>query len=118
MAELDPQKLLDQVQAVYGQLEQLVASLDPAPLNRLISDAANTAVAQLEQVRDLYLDELLDTIKRTISLQKLLEGTGLQEVADAEFWELLSRTLGGEFRTGSPRRWTRCTPTWRRASPR
>lgn len=97
VAELDPQKLLDQVQAVYGQLEQLVASLDPAPLNRLISGAANTALGQLEQVRDLYLDELLDTIQQTISLQKLLEGTGLQEIADAEFWTLLSRVLGGEF---------------------
>lgn len=96
LEQLDPQRLLDQVQLAYGQLEALLKQLEPRPLVAWIEDAAGTATAELAQVRDARLDEIVETIRETISLRKLLEGTGIQEVADAEFWELLVRTLSGE----------------------
>ncbi|HWK90576.1 MAG TPA: hypothetical protein VNP72_11375, partial [Longimicrobium sp.] len=97
LEELDPQKLLDVVQGLYDQLGELVDSLEPTPLNGMIAGAANTATAQLAQVRDVYLDDIVRTIKETVSLTKLLEGTGIQEIADAEFWDLLRKWLGGAF---------------------
>jgi hypothetical protein len=99
LQDLDPQRLLDRLQAAYGQLEELVDALSPAELNGRIGGAANQAVGQIETVRDWHLEDILRSVRETVSLRRLLEGTGIQEIADSELWERLARTLGGEYLT-------------------
>lgn len=97
LEQLDPQRVIDRIQQAYGQLRELVDALEPTPLTAEIQRAANTAVAQVAQVRDVYLPDLLGTIRANASLDKLLEGTGIREVADAELWTTLRDVLGGEY---------------------
>lgn len=97
LEQLDPQRLVDQLQKAYAQLRELVDALEPTGLNAQISGAANTAVRQIVTLRDVHLEELIRTVRENVSLQKLLEGTGVQELADAELWDTLQRVLGGEF---------------------
>lgn len=96
---LDPNKLIDAVQSLYNQLAELLEVLDPAPLNRLIGDALGTATAQLTILRDQKLGELMGTIQRTISLERLMEKTPIREIADAHFWQILASVLGGDYLT-------------------
>lgn len=95
--QLDPNILIDAVQKIYEKLAGLVEFLDPAPLNRLIGDAVEVAVSMLGQIRDRELDGIIDTIKQTISLARLMEKTGLSDIANAEFWQLLQDILGGGY---------------------
>ncbi|HEU4561829.1 MAG TPA: hypothetical protein VFS20_28650 [Longimicrobium sp.] len=97
LEQLNPDRLLDRVQEAYGQLRSLVEALEPTPLTAEIQRAANTASSQVALVRDVYLQDLLDTIRKNASLTKLLEGTGIQEIADADFWDMLRKTLGGGY---------------------
>jgi uncharacterized protein YdcH (DUF465 family) len=95
--QLDPQRVLDRLQGAYLQLRGLVDALEPTAVNAEVNRAANTAIRQITQLRDVHLEELLRTVRENVSLQKLLEGTGVQELADAELWETLHRLLGGEY---------------------
>jgi hypothetical protein len=97
LEQLDPQRLLDRLQGAYAQLRELVDGLEPTSLNAEISRVANTAVRQITTLRDVHLEDLLRTVRENVSLQKLLEGTGVQEIADAELWERLRLTLGGGY---------------------
>ncbi|HET7462409.1 MAG TPA: hypothetical protein VFJ82_14245, partial [Longimicrobium sp.] len=97
LEQLNPDRVIDRIQGAYGQLRELVDALEPTPLTAEIQRAANTAIAQVAQVKDVYLEDLLKTIRENASLNKLLEGTGIQEVADAEFWNTLRKVLGGEY---------------------
>ncbi|HET7228991.1 MAG TPA: hypothetical protein VFJ16_03280 [Longimicrobium sp.] len=97
LEQLNPDRVVDRIQDAYGQLRELVDALEPTPLTAEIQRAANTAVAQVAQVRDVYLKDLLNTIRENASLNKLLEGTGIQEVADAAFWDTLRKVLGGVY---------------------
>ncbi|MCK6626856.1 MAG: hypothetical protein L6R45_16985 [Anaerolineae bacterium] len=95
--QLDPNILIDAVQQVYDQLAGLIEFINPAPLNRLIGDAVDTVVSMLGRIRDRELDAILDTVKETISLARLMEKTGLQEIAQADFWDMLQKVLGGGY---------------------
>jgi hypothetical protein len=95
--ELDPQKIIDEVQNIYDQFTDLVEALSPEPLNRMIGEAMEVASFQLEQVRDSELENIVTTIKDSISVEKLLEGTGIQEIAEAQFWQILKDVLGGAY---------------------
>jgi hypothetical protein len=97
LEQLDPQRLVDRLQGAYGQLRELVDTLEPTALNAEISRAANTAIRQIAQLRDVHLEDLLRTVRENVSLQKLLEGTGISEIADAELWDRLQMTLGGGY---------------------
>lgn len=97
LEQLDPQRLLDRLQGAYGQLRELVDSLEPTPLNAEISRVANTAIRQITSLRTVHLEDLLRTVRENVSLQKLLEGTGIQEIADPKLWERLGLTLGGGY---------------------
>jgi hypothetical protein len=97
LEQLNPDRVVDRIQEAYGQLRALVDALEPTPLTAEIQRAAGTATSQVAMVRDVYLQDLLKTIRENASLNKLLEGTGIQEVADAEFWEMLRKTLGGGY---------------------
>jgi len=99
LEDLDPQRLLDRLQAAYGQLAELVDSLEPAKLNSRVYGTANKAIEQIEMVRDWHLSDVLRAIRENVSLRKLLEGTGIQEIADAELWDRLRKVLGGEYLT-------------------
>jgi len=93
--ELDPQKLIDELQRIYGQFSELVEALSPAHLLRPIGEAIDIVVFQLKQVRDQELDKIVTTIKENVSIEKLMAGTGIQEIAKAEFWQSLNKVLGG-----------------------
>ncbi|MEN8220030.1 MAG: hypothetical protein ABFS56_27510 [Pseudomonadota bacterium] len=93
--ELDPQKLIDELQRIYGQFSELVDALSPAHLERPIREAIDIVVFQLKQVRDQELDKIVTTIKENVSIEKLMAGTGIQDIAKAEFWQSLNKVLGG-----------------------
>ncbi len=95
--QLDPNILIDAVQQLYDQLAGLLEIVNPAPLNRLIGDATEVAVSRLGRLRDQELDTVIATIKKTISLARLLEASGLSEIANADFWTLLQNILGGAY---------------------
>ncbi|MBT7087219.1 MAG: apolipoprotein A1/A4/E family protein, partial [Desulfobacterales bacterium] len=95
--KLDPQIIIDEVQKMYNQISELVESLNPASLNKMIADTLNTATAQLEQLKGQGLDNIIETIKKTISLESLMDKTGIKEIADADFWNKISYYLGGKF---------------------
>ncbi len=95
--QLDPQLIIDEVQKLYDKLAELVDAVSPAPLTKMISDVTDIADFQLKQVRDVELGKILQTIKSTISLDKLLEKSGLQDIAHADFWQILKDTLGGAY---------------------
>ncbi len=97
--QLDPQLIIDEVQKLYGKLTELVDAVSPAPLIKMITDVTDIADYQLKQVRDVELGKILQTIKDTISLDKLLAKSGLQEIAQADFWQILKDTLGGAYLT-------------------
>lgn len=97
LEQLNPDRVIDRIEGAYQQLRELVDALEPTPLTAEIQRAANTAIAQVAQVKDVYLEDLLKTIRENASLDKLLEGTGIQEVADAELWNTLRKVLGGEY---------------------
>jgi hypothetical protein len=97
LQDLDPQRLLDRLQAAYGQLVELVDALEPSKLNGRVVGAANKAIEQIEMVRDWHLPDILRAVRENVSLRKLLEGTGIQEIADAELWDRMRKTLGGEY---------------------
>ena len=97
LEQLDPQRLLDRLQGAYGQLRELVDALEPTPLNAEIGRVANLAVRQITTLRDVHLEDLLRTVRENVSLEKLLEGTGVQEIADAELWDRLRLVLGGGY---------------------
>ncbi len=97
VAKLDPQILIDQLQSIYNKLYELLDALNPESLNKLINDTAKQARGQLEQIRDFELDAIEKTIKDSISLEKLLEGTGMLDLANADFWQTLRDLLGGAF---------------------
>jgi ElaB/YqjD/DUF883 family membrane-anchored ribosome-binding protein len=97
LEQLDPQRVLDRLQDAYAQLRELVDALEPTPLNARVSQAANTAVRQIVQLRDVYLEDILKAVRDNVSLRKLLEGTGVAEIADAELWDTLRRVLGGGY---------------------
>ena len=69
--------------------------LDPSPLTRMIGDAVDVAVSQLGHIRDHDIDAVLNTVKTAISLQSLMAKTGIQEIAQADFWDKLRYYLGG-----------------------
>lgn len=93
--QLDPNILIDAVQQLYDQLAGLLEIVNPALLNRLIGDATEVAVSRLGHLRDQELDAVIAEVKKLISLARLLEASGLSEIADADFWTLLQDILGG-----------------------
>lgn len=95
--KLDPDILINKLQGLFDELYQLVDALSPAQLNTMITSAVNKVVGELRTIRDSTLDEIVATIKDTISLRKLLEGTGIEDIAEAEFWDQINYFLGGEF---------------------
>ncbi len=95
--ELDPDILIDAVQQLYEKLAGLLEIVDPAPLIRQIGDAAEVAVSTLNRLRDQQLDEVIATAKKTISLSRLLEASGLSEIADAGFLKMSQDILGGAY---------------------
>jgi hypothetical protein len=95
--KLDPNILINEVQKIYNKLAGLLEMLDPAPLNRLVGDAVDVAVSMLGKIRDQELDSLIETIKKTISLARLMEKSGLAEIASADFWTLIQDILGGKY---------------------
>lgn len=97
VAKLDPEIILNELQRLYDQLYSLVETLSPESLNQLINKAINAASKELTNIRDYEIDSLLSTIKSAVSLEKLLAKTGLQDLADAEFWTMLKKVLGGDY---------------------
>jgi hypothetical protein len=97
VARLDPQIIIDELQKIYDRLADLLDVLSPAHLNRHINDAVDVAVLQLEQVRDRELETIVTTIKETISLEKLMAHTGIQEITEADFWQMLGDILDGKL---------------------
>ncbi|NTW00859.1 MAG: hypothetical protein HGA19_06045 [Oscillochloris sp.] len=95
--QLNPDLLINEVQKIYQKVASLLEILNPAPLNRLISDTIDGAVTMLVRIRDQELDSLLTTVKQTISIENLMAKTGLQEIANADFWDLLHGILGGAY---------------------
>lgn len=95
--KLDPNILINQLQGLFNELFQLVEALSPDKLNTMIMSAVGTVTNELRTIKDGKLDQIVATIKDTISLQKLLEGTGIEDIADAEIWRIINYWLGGEF---------------------
>lgn len=93
--ELDPQKLIDEIQKVYNELGDALKAFDPAPLNQLVGDAVNVVVSQLGRIRDRDLDSMLNEVKKAISLENLMAATGIPEIAQSDFWDKLRYFLGG-----------------------
>ena len=97
--KLNPDIIIDELQKLYNQVYELVESLNPESLNKIISGTLNTAGAQLGQLKGPGLDNIIETIKATISLEKLMEKTGIEEIAKADFWKNIKDILGGGFLT-------------------
>jgi hypothetical protein len=97
--KLDPDILIDKLQVLYNQLYELVDIISPEKLNKMILSSVSTVTAELKNIKDVKLDEIIQTVKQTISLKKLLEGTGIEDIADAEIWVQMKYYLGGEFLT-------------------
>lgn len=95
--ELDPQKIIDEVQKIYEKFTELVEVMSPDPLNRMIGEAMDVAIFQLKQIRDSELENIVTTLKDSISVDKLMAGTGIQEIAQAQFWQILKDVLGGVY---------------------
>ncbi len=95
--KLNPQILIDELQKMYNRVYELVESLHPDSLNKMISDALNTAISQLEQLKGSGLDNIIETIKKSISLESLMGKTGIKEIANADFWKKITYCLGGGF---------------------
>ncbi|HAA21118.1 MAG TPA: hypothetical protein DCP28_21025 [Cytophagales bacterium] len=95
--KLDPNILINKLQGLFNELYQLVEALSPDKLNTMIMSAVGTVTNELRAIKDGKLDQIVATIKDTISLQKLLEGTGIEDIADAEIWDIINYWLGGEF---------------------
>ncbi len=95
--QLDPNILINKLQELFNELFQLTKVISPDKLNGMIWGAVNTVNGELKNIRDVKMDEIINTIKETISLEKLLEGTGIEDVANAEIWDILKFYLGGEF---------------------
>ena len=94
---LDPNLLIDEVKQISNQFDGLLDVINPAKLNQLISDASEVAVSRLGRLRDQELDGVIDDAKNNISLPRLLEGSGLEDIANVEFWTLLQNILGGRY---------------------
>ena len=138
-----PQRLVDRLQGAYGQLRELVDALEPTPLNAEMSRVANTAIRQITSLRDVHLeDAAAPPCARTCRCTKLLEGTGVQEIADARAvgpaapyagrratWTRSPPRVDGRAGRGwarssarwttatRPRRWSPCARRWRRSAP-
>ncbi len=94
---LDPNKLIDEVQALYDKLSGLTEVLNPTQMNRMVTDAMNSAVSQLSTIRDVEMERILQTVQESISVEKLLAGTGIQQIADADLWQMLMKVLSGDY---------------------
>ncbi|HEV3049767.1 MAG TPA: hypothetical protein VGX50_05630, partial [Longimicrobium sp.] len=97
VGQLDPQRLVDQLQGAHAQLRELVDALGPTGLNARIGEAADTVTRQINDLRDVHLEGLLKTVRENVSLTRLLQGTGVQEIAKAGFWDQLRVILAGEY---------------------
>ncbi len=95
--ELDPDILIEKLQGLFEELRKLAEALSPDQLNTMIMSAVGKVTGELRNIRDVKLDEILQTIKETISIQKLLEGTGIDDIADLEIWDQMKFYLGGDF---------------------
>ncbi len=95
--QLDPNILIDKLQELFNELHKLVEAISPSKLNAMIVAAVETVKGELKSIRDVKLDQIIETVKETVSLEKLLESTGIKEIADAEFWDIIKYYLGGEF---------------------
>jgi hypothetical protein len=74
----------------------------------MINDVTDIADYQLRQVRDVELGKILQTIKDTISLDKLLAKSGYRKSrAD---WQIVKDTLGGAYLTTPATRSGRSKP--------
>lgn len=94
---LDPAILIEKVQGLFDELRSLADILSPNQLNTSIMNAVGKATGELRSIRDVKLDELITTIKDTISLQKILENTGIADIADLEIWRHINYYLDGVF---------------------
>lgn len=97
VSKLDPNILINKLQSLFDELYTLAEVLSPAKLNAIIIDATNTVTKELDSIQKEKLDQIFKSIKETISLKKLLEGTGIEDIADAEIWSLMKYYLGGDF---------------------
>ncbi len=93
----DPSQLIDEVQKLYVKLSQLLDTLAPEPLNRLVTDATQTVNYQLRDMRDNQLSAVADKIQDSLSLQSLLADTDLADLGELPLWEMLTRVLSGEY---------------------
>ncbi|MEM9337541.1 MAG: hypothetical protein AAGA66_02350 [Bacteroidota bacterium] len=97
VAQLDPNILIAKIQGLFDELSKLASTLSPEKLNTMIMSAVGKATNELRSIRDVKLDEIMQTIKDTISLEKLLESTGLGDIANAEIWDHINYYLDGVF---------------------
>lgn len=95
--KLDPQIVINKLQELFDKLYELIELLSPEELNKKILSAKNFVRDELVKFRDFKIDKILDTIKEKVSIQKLLEGTGIQEITNAQIWDDLYYFLTGEF---------------------
>jgi hypothetical protein len=94
---LNPDILINKLQSLFNELYVLTEVISPAKLNAMINSAVSDITGELQSIKDVKLDQILQKVKETISLKKLLEGTGIEDIADAEMWTLMKYYLGGQF---------------------
>jgi hypothetical protein len=63
----------------------------------LIDDALGTATTELADIRDNQMEQIVQLVHETISMQRLLGGTGLSRISNPEFWQILVNIVGGGY---------------------
>lgn len=94
---LDPNLIVREVQKLYESVAGLLEIFDPAPFTQLIDDALGTATTELADIRDNQMEQIVQLVRETISMQRLLGGTGLSEISNPEFWQILVNIVGGGY---------------------
>lgn len=97
LLKIDPNVIVDQLQVVIDQIKTVVNVVDPNAVKAIVSDAVNVAMYKLEKMNDEVVASIADKIKKNISLENLLQSTGIQEVANNDFWNSLKNILSGSY---------------------
>lgn len=96
--KLDPDQVINVFQGYFNQLDNIIDEISPDKLGGKIIEPIDIAHKELEKVANgNIISNIIDQIKNTISLDKLLEGSGLQNIAQSDFWGNIIYYFSGKF---------------------